>query len=165
MAAAVVAVQRQEGLGHARLGPYELDERISSHHRQPVLPANEDGRSTRSMTMLISAVIHRSSTPPALINAADLGTTRTRRSSATNTTRRAAGSAAAPTDQCAVVTVTRRPRLAVANPSALSSSMARCAVPAETLYCEQMAFTVGSGSPGFRMPQVIAPRISAAIRR
>jgi hypothetical protein len=76
MAAAVVAVQLQEGLGHAWLGPDELDERISSHHRQPVLPVNEIGRSTKSMTMLVPAVIQRSSTPPALISAAELGTTR-----------------------------------------------------------------------------------------
>jgi hypothetical protein len=132
MAAAVVAVQLQEGLGHAWLGPDELDERVSSHHRQPVLPANEVGRSTKSMTMLIPAVIQRSSTPPALISAADLETTRARRSSATDTTRRAPRCARSSTAQCAVATLARRPGLAIANPSALSSSMARCAVPAET---------------------------------
>jgi hypothetical protein len=53
MAAAVVAVHLQEGLGHAGLGPNELDERIVSHHREPVEPASRDGQSTRSMTMLI----------------------------------------------------------------------------------------------------------------
>jgi hypothetical protein len=57
MAAAVVAVHRQERLGHARLGPNELDERIVSHHREPVLPASRDVRSTTSMAMLIPAVI------------------------------------------------------------------------------------------------------------
>jgi hypothetical protein len=51
--AAVVAVHLQEGLGHAGLGPNELDERIVSHHREPVQPASRDGQSTRSMTMLI----------------------------------------------------------------------------------------------------------------
>jgi hypothetical protein len=75
MAAAVVTVQLQESLGHARLGPDELDERIASHHRKPALPANEVGRSMKNMTVLIPAVIQRSSTPPALISAADLGTT------------------------------------------------------------------------------------------
>jgi hypothetical protein len=62
MATAVVAVQLKEGFGHSRLRPDELDELISGRHRQPVLPAGEIGQTTKSMTMLIPAVIQRLST-------------------------------------------------------------------------------------------------------